>query len=195
MTPLSNRQQVSIGLALAVLMLLTRGQHLSAVGYAPDASWALFFLAGVYLRPLWALPAYMLMALVLDVVAVGWGGVSGFCMSPAYLMLVPTHALLWGAGRWYRGFHRAAFSTLLGLGAAVLLSSAMAELLSNGGFYLFSGRFADLSLAELGSRLVTYYPSSLEALALYVGMAAIVHAAVAFAVGERRDRTVGGRVS
>jgi len=192
MMPLGNRQQLTIGLLLAMLMVLTRGQHLSAVGYVPDASWALFFLAGVYLRPLWALPAYMLLALVLDVAAVTWGGVSGFCMSPAYLMLVPAHALLWGAGRWYRSVHRETFSTIPSLGAAVLLSSILAELFASGGFYLFSGRFADLSLAEFGSRLVAYYPSSLEALVLYVGMAAIIHTAVAFAVGGRRSGIVGG---
>lgn len=192
MTPLSHRQQLTVGLLLALLMLLTRGQHLSAVGFAPDASWAVFLLAAVYLRPAWALPFYMLLAFLMDVTAVTWGGVSGFCMSPAYLMLVPTHIALWGAGRWYRHAHRDTISTLFTLGGAVLASSILAELLSSGGFYLVSGRFADLSLAELGSRLTTYYPSSLEALVLYVGMAAIIHGAVLFTTGARSGRTVGG---
>jgi len=192
MTPLSHRHQLSIGLTLILLMVLTRGQHLSLVGYVPDASWAVFFLAGIYLRPVWALPAYMIVALVLDIAAVTWGGVSGFCISPAYFMLVPAHAFLWGAGRWCRRAHRNVFSTLLNLSVAVLLSSALAELFSSGGFYLFSGRFADLSLAEMSSRFLTYYPFSLEALTLYVGMAVMVHAVVMFAAGKHLGRVTGG---
>ena len=91
---LTPRQQLAVGLALAGLMALTRGQHLGALGFAPDASWAVFFLAGVYLEPLWALPALMLLAFFLDLAAVTWGGVDGFCLTPAYLALVPAHALL-----------------------------------------------------------------------------------------------------
>jgi hypothetical protein len=186
MTPLTLRQQSVVGLALALLMVLTRGQHLSLAGFMPDASWAVFFLAGVYLRPVWALPAYLLLALGLDLAAVTWGGVSGYCLTPAYLLLVPAQAALWGAGRWYAARHHASWSGLWLLAATVLVASFAAELLASGGFYLFSGRFAELSAAELGSRLLAYYPASLAALAFYVGVAAGLHAAL----GVMRRRRV-----
>jgi hypothetical protein len=192
MMPLTLRQQTVIGLALALLMVLTRGQHLTMGGFIPDASWAVFFLAGVYLRPGWALPAYMLLALGLDLAAVAWGGVSGYCLTPAYLLLIPAHVVLWGAGRWYGARHRPASSTLWLLGAAVLVGSVWAELLASGGFYLFSGRFAELSATEFGVRLVTFYPASLEALVAYVGMAACLHAAIHAARGWARKGTAGG---
>jgi len=178
MLPLSVRQQLLIGVALAALMAVTRGQHLAALGFLPDASWAVFFLAGVYLRPAWVFVGLVGEAFLLDVAAITWGGVSGFCFTPAYMLLLPAHAALWLAGRWYAGRHRQTWSTLLPLGGALLGAVVVAEVLSSGGFYLFSGRFADLSLAELGARLVQYFPASLEALALYTGLAAVIHAAL-----------------
>ena len=191
MKPLTAGQQLLVGLSLALLMLATRGQHLAAIGFLPDASWAVFFLAGIYLRPAWALPAFMVEALLLDVAAVTWGGVGSFCFSPAYVLLVPAHAALWAGGRWYAARHRFGWPTLLPLGVSLLAAAVVAELLASGGFYLFSGRFADLNLAELGSRLITYFPSSLEALAVYTGLALLVHVGFVMtqAVASRSHRT------
>lgn len=181
MSPLSLRQQILVGAALSLLMAATRGQHLAALGFLPDASWAVFLLAGVYLGSPWGFVALMVEAFALDIAAITWGGVSGFCFTPAYALLLPAHAALWLAGRWYAGHHRQAWSTLVPLTGALLVSAIVAEVLASGGFYLFSGRFAELSLAELGSRLVRYFPSSLEALALYAGLAAVMHGALAMA--------------
>jgi hypothetical protein len=191
MPQLSTPQQALVGVALALLMAVTRGQHLTGLGLLPDASWAVFFLAGVYLRPAWAFLAYLAEALILDVAAITWGGVSGFCFTPAYTLLLPAHGALWLAGRWYAGRHHERWPTLLPLIGAVLGAAAVAELLASGGFYLFSGRFEAVSLAGLGTRLVQYFPSSLEALALYVGLTAVVHATFALARGapRRRDLT------
>ena len=46
MIKLSPRAQLAVGIALAVLMAMTRGQHFASVNL-PSASWAVFFLAGV----------------------------------------------------------------------------------------------------------------------------------------------------
>jgi hypothetical protein len=186
MTPLTTRQQRFAALGLALLMLATRGQHLAAVGFLPDASWAIFFLAGVYLGSSWAFWGFNALALALDVAVVGWGGVSAFCLSPAYVLLLPAHAALWAGGRWYAARHRDTWSTLLRLGGSLLVAAVAAELLASGGFYFFSGRFADTSLAGLGERLLTYFPSSLEALVLYVGLAALVHLGFALGAGAAR---------
>ena len=193
MSPLSVRSQVLVGAALALLMAATRGQHVAALGFLPDASWAVFFLAGVYLRSVWGFAALMVEAFALDVAAITWGGVSSFCFTPAYALLLPAHAALWLAGRWYAGRHRQAWSTLLPFAAALLGSAIVAELLASGGFYLFSGRFAELSLAELGERLVRYFPSSLVALALYTGLAAAIHAALALTHVEQRRQDMSAR--
>ncbi|HNI65868.1 MAG TPA: hypothetical protein PLK97_09005, partial [Pseudomonadales bacterium] len=43
-----------IGLTLALLMAATRSQHFASLETLPSASWAVFFLAGLYLTPRWA---------------------------------------------------------------------------------------------------------------------------------------------
>lgn len=181
MLTLSNRRQLVIGLALAALMAATRGHHFATLQHLPGASWAVFFLAGVYLNRLWVFPALLAEAAFLDFAAVTWGGVSSFCISPAYAFLLPAYGALWLAGRWYAARHRFRWNTLLPLGASLLAGAVICELFSSGGFYFFSGRFVDTTLAEFSVRLTKYFPPYLESLAFYVGLAAVVHVALALA--------------
>ncbi|NOY62820.1 MAG: hypothetical protein GXP10_06690 [Gammaproteobacteria bacterium] len=177
MLTLSTRNQVAIGAALVLLLIVTRGHHLSTLHNLPGASWAVFLLAGIYLRPAWVLPGLLALTWGLDFVAFQWGGVSDFCFSPAYLLLLPAYAALWLAGCWYAQRYRFEWSTLMPLTLATVVGAAICELFSSGGFYLFSGRFAELSWAEFTVRELTYFPPYLQSLAFYVGVAAIVHSA------------------
>ncbi|MGQ0591320.1 MAG: hypothetical protein ACT4QB_01375, partial [Gammaproteobacteria bacterium] len=185
----TDRHTVLIALALALCMAATRSDHFAGELHLPDASAAVFFLAGVYLRPMWMLPALLVEAALIDYLAIAFGGVSSFCMSPAYGFLLPACGALWLAGRWYAVRHRFAFSTLLALAASVVIGDVVSELFSSGGFYFFSGRF-EPNLAEFGARIGRYFPSSLATLAFYVAVAAIVHAALAAVrpagAGDRR---------
>jgi hypothetical protein len=169
------RTTLAIALTLAALMAATRSHHFATVTHLPDASWAVFFLAGFYLRPLWTFPALLVLAGISDYVAIGQFGVSDFCVSPAYGFLLPAYGALWFAGRWYARRYRFHVATLLPLTVAVLAGTALSELLSSGGFYFFSERFAETSLATFGGRLIEYFPQSLEGMGLYVGAAAIAH--------------------
>jgi hypothetical protein len=175
MIPVSPRSALAIGLSLALLMAATRSHHFATALHLPDASWAVFFLAGFYLRPLWMFPALMALAGVSDYMAIAWFGVSDFCMSPAYGFLLPAYGALWIAGRWYARRHRFALSTLIPLATSVLLGAAVCEIISSGGFYFFSGRFAETSLVEFGVRLAKYFPPSLESLVFWMGIAIVVH--------------------
>ncbi|MFP5506994.1 MAG: hypothetical protein ACLGH6_12415 [Gammaproteobacteria bacterium] len=176
MPTLSNRNQLIIGAVLALLLIATRGQHFASLHSLPGATWAVFFLAGVYLRPRWVLPALLASAWMLDFVAFTWGGASDFCLTPAYVFLLPAYSALWLAGRWYARQHRFAWRTLLPLAATMLAGAAVCELFSSGGFYFFSGRFIEPTIAEFAGRLLTYFPRYLQSLAFYVGIAAVVHA-------------------
>jgi hypothetical protein len=175
MIPVSPRSALAIGLSLALLMAATRSHHFATALHLPDASWAVFFLAGFYLRPLWMFPALMALAGVSDYMAIAWFGVSDFCMSPAYGFLLPAYGALWIAGRWCARRHRFALSTLIPLAASVLLGAAVCEIISSGGFYFFSGRFAETSLVEFGVRLAKYFPPSLESLVFWMGIAIVAH--------------------
>ncbi|MGH8508241.1 MAG: hypothetical protein ACREVH_05935 [Gammaproteobacteria bacterium] len=170
-----DRHTAFIALALALCMAATRSHHFAATLHLSDASWAVFFLAGFYLRPVWMFPALIALAGASDYVAIAGFGVSDFCVSPAYGFLLPAYGALWLAGRWYAGHHRFALSTLIPLAASVIIGTAMCEIISSSGFYFFSGRFAETSLVELGLRLATYFPASLLSLAFWMGSAIIAH--------------------
>jgi hypothetical protein len=188
MQNLNSRQQLIAGIALAALMAATRSHHFTGLHHLPDASWAVFLLAGVYLRPAWTFPALCGMAAAIDYIAITWGGVSSFCVSPAYTFLLPAYGALWLTGRWLAVRLRVTWATLPSLGLVVLFGGAACELLSSGGFYFFSGRFAEPTLAEFALRLIKYSPSGLGALALYAGIAALLHAALSGMATARHAR-------
>jgi hypothetical protein len=177
MTPITDsRARILIGLALAALMAATRGQQFAPLAHhLPDASLAVFFLAGLYLRSTWGFPALFGLATIIDLMAIGWGGVSGYCMTPAYWMLVPAYGLVWGLGRWSAGRIELSKASLPLLFGVLVLGGVLAEVFASGGFYVFSGRFADLSLVELLGRFATYMPATLVHLTGYVGLAALAH--------------------
>lgn len=177
MPKLSPRVQLLLGLALAALLAMTRGQHFATLNL-PSAPWAVFFLAGVLLAPRWVFPALFIEASLLDFAAVQWAEVSDWCLSPAYWLLLPAYGALWLGGRLYAGWHRDSLQSLALLAATVALSALVAYLFSGGGFLYFSGRYPEPSLALLAERVVQYYPRYLASLTLYVGLAAALYIGV-----------------
>ncbi len=186
MLSLTSRQQLAIGITLALLMALTRSHHWATLHALPDASWAVFFLVGVYLRAFWVAPVLMLGAAFIDYAAITWGGISDFCVSPAYGFLIPAYFALFLAGRVYARHHRLSWSALPWLISCALAGAMLAELFSSGGFYFFSGRFAEPSLSEFIPRLVKYFPHMLSTMAAYLGLSAVIHVAVAVWHGNAR---------
>jgi hypothetical protein len=182
MLKLSVRNQVAIAVALVALMILTRGHHFpTAREILPSASWAVFFLAGVYLRALWVPLALFAVASFLDFAAINWQGVSDYCVSPAYIALIPAYGSLWLGGRWFANRYYAPdapASTLSRFGAFALVSTFVCELISSGAFYFFSGRFTDPTLLEFAGRIVKYFPMFLGSTLFWLGAAALIHALV-----------------
>lgn len=167
-----------IGGLLIALMVATRGHHFPSISHIlPTAAWAVFFLGGVYLRSARSYALFLATAAAIDYVAITWGGVSDFCISPAYVALLHAYGSLWLAGRWYGRRQGALPATLLPLGAAIAVGGLACELISSGAFYFFSGRFAETSLLGFAERFVSYFPADLSALALWAGAAALTHAA------------------
>ncbi|MCO6428945.1 hypothetical protein [Nitrosomonas communis] len=179
MFTLSARNQVGIGLALLLLMMITRSHHFASLHNLPDASWTVFFLAGVYLRSVWPLVVLLAFSGGLDFAAYTWGGVSGFCLTPAYVFLLPAYASLWLAGRWYARQHQFAWRTLMPLAVSMIAGLMLCELFSSGGFYFFSGRFEDTTWGQFAERLITFFPLYVESFLFYAGIALITHAALA----------------
>lgn len=172
----SARTQVLVGTALAALMVCTRGQHFASVDALPSASWAVFFLAGALLRPMWALPVFFVLSSLLDFASLASGTITDWCLSPAYWALALAYATLWLGGHVYRGLHRDAWSTVPRLALVLVATASVAYLLSKGGFWFFSGRYAEPTLSGFIARIPHYYPRALGTLAGYVGIAFVLRA-------------------
>ncbi len=186
MQSLSPRALAIIFSVLALLMGITRGLQTQL----PDASWAVFLLGGFYLRTWWPFALLFLEAVLVDWSVVRLAGVSDYCFTPAYIALLPSQAVLWLGGTWYAGRHRLALGTLLSLATIFTLSVGLAFLVSNAGFYFFSGYFADMTAAQYANQVLNYLPGYLVVTASWLAVAAGAHIAVA-RLGRREGYRLG----
>jgi hypothetical protein len=187
--PLGNRPQLAIALILGAVMAATRFNHFGSPMNLPDASLAIFFLAGLYLtRSIW-FPIFIVEAGLMDWASTA-GGVSDWCVTAAYAFLIPTYAVLWIAGRWHRRHARMEWRTLMPLFSALALSLVFAFAISNGSFYLFSGYFTELGWSDYIRGVIGYFPAYAGYAFVYTTMALCIHAAV-LALPNRRRRASG----
>ncbi|SDY64074.1 hypothetical protein SAMN04487939_104204 [Lysobacter sp. yr284] len=178
--------QVAAALALAALMVCTRGQHFATVDALPSASWAVFFLAGALLRPAWLFAALFVLSSLLDLASLALGRVTDWCLSPAYWALALAYGALWWGGRIYARMHRDRLASVPMLALTLLATSVVAYLISKGGFYFLSGRYPDASWAGFLERIPHYYPRALGTLAGYVGAGFAVYAAARLVESRQR---------
>ncbi|MCP4516047.1 MAG: hypothetical protein GY824_12575, partial [Delftia sp.] len=171
-------QRVSIFIALALAMAVTRIHHFDVL---PDASWAIFFLAGFWLRgsARWAFPLLMAEAVLVDFVVITQQGMSfwsQYCVSPAYWFLIAAYGALWLGGSWLARHQLGLRMPTLGLAVlALLVSEAVCYLISNGSFYWISASVpAPRSFGAWFVNLGDWYLPFLEVTALYVGLGAVL---------------------
>ncbi len=164
----STAQRSLIALALLAVMAATRSHHLTSVLGPGDASLAAFFLGGLYLRRIGWLGLVMAAAAVVDFAAIQ-GGVSGWCVTPGYVMLAPAYGALWLAGRLATGISRSAAGLLRG-GLLLAGGTLVFFVVSNAGFYFLSGYFSDLGVGDFALRVATYLPAYLTQAFVYSGL-------------------------
>ncbi len=172
---LSQRNQIILTVLLVTLMILTRGHHFSTINYLPSASWAIFFIAGFYLAGKHIFTLFIAEAALLDYIAINWEGVSSFCVSPAYVLLLPAYGALFFAGRWYAKRYQLSWSTLLPLSISLVFGSVASQVISSGGFYFLSGRYPEPTLLEFGHRFAMYFPQQVTSMAFYIGLTIALH--------------------
>ena len=142
----------------------------------------------------WSLPALLFEAGLIDYLAIHVGGVSDWCVSPAYWFLIPTYACLWYGGRWYAAHRRLSLRSLGLLCVTLFVTTSLAFLISNGSFYLFSERYATLDWAQYGARIAAYYPPYLLSAFAYVACAVVLHGLLT-ALHASRSPRIGTGVS
>jgi hypothetical protein len=177
---------------LIAVMILTRFHHFGDVLHLPDASLAVFFFAGFYRKKM-LLGFLMALAALIDYLAIS-NGTSGWCVTPAYVFLIPTYAVMWFTGRYcsHLGARQAtelAFST--GAMGLLALATSIAFIISNGSFYLFSDRYTEMSWLQYFERVAHYYPLYMGSTLLYgiVGYALVKLIKTLVAL-ENNDKTV-----
>lgn len=170
--PLHGTAARACGIALAVLMVCARGEHFANVDALPTASWAVFFLAGALLRPLWMLPLLFGIVSLLDLIGLASGSSSDWCLSPAYWALALAYAALWWGGLLSAlQLQRQGWRRVVGPLLTLLISGSAAYLLSKAGFYFLSGRYPHATPGGFIARVPADYLHALATLAGYVGLA------------------------
>lgn len=188
MLTLPVRHQYLIGFILAALMIATREYHFASLHNLPGASWAVFFLAGAYLSSGRSLFGFLALALVLDWSTYFTATESEFCLTSAYIFLLPAYSALWAAGRWFAAHYELRWQTLVPLSFSFLTGALLCELFSSGGFYFFSGVFKEPALIEFWQRELHYFPLYLQSFLFYVGAAAAIHIVFALSHQSRSSR-------
>ena len=154
-------------LALTVLMAATRIEHFGAGQIAPDASTAVFFLAGLLIgNPLWLL-AFLAEALLLDLTAIKIVGVEAVCVTLGYGMMIPAYGALWLAARPARANDRLDLFNAAKLVCACSAGVLVFFLFSNIGYYLGGGFESSMGLEEYARRVVRYFPQYLTGTLFY----------------------------
>ncbi|MGV8931886.1 MAG: hypothetical protein ACOH1R_07220 [Luteimonas sp.] len=164
---------------LVLLMAATRSHYVSHFAPVPDASWAIFFIGGFYLRSWsrWAFPMLMALAVLIDWFVISSQGISfwsHYCVSPAYWFLIPAHLAMWMGGLWLRRHYNGASVAALGqLAASVVVATVLCHLLAQGSFYWISSAVAEPTFAGWAKNYTDWLPLYLRSTAMFVAVAAI----------------------
>ncbi len=176
---LSKNQKYLIGGLLLLAMILTRG---NITAHLQDASWAIFFMVGFYLRGetcgRYAFPVFFLVAFVIDLVVIDAQGGTHYCFTPSYPFLIPSYAAMWFAGRWFANNYQENALGLFKFIGAAFVGTAACFLISNVGFYFFAGKFETMSIAQYAEAVAKYLPGYLTTTGLYLGFVALLHLAI-----------------
>ncbi len=164
--------------SLAALLAATRLHHFGAV---PDASWAVFFIAGFYLvrDARWAFPVLMALAVLVDWIAITRQGLSfwsHYCVSPAYWCLVPAYFAMWAGGTWLRRrVGGGAFADVARLVGSLAVAVVVCHLIAQGSFYWISSSVAEPTVAGWWKNYTDWLLPYARVAAMYVGAAAMLH--------------------
>jgi hypothetical protein len=164
-------------LGLVAAIFITRVEHFGTAFTPPDATLAAVFLAGLWIPRGWAFPILLAAAGIADQLAFRHG-VSSWCVTAAYLFLIPAYGCLWWAGRASRGIHwRRPAEVARGTGN-LLASLAAAFVISNASFFLLSGYFPTMTGAEYWTAVAHYFVPYASWPSAYVGAAVLASEAV-----------------
>jgi hypothetical protein len=157
-----------ISIILIVVMLITRFSHFGSAIALPDASLAVFFLSGLLGNGFGIIGILIIEAVLIDYIAINYFGVPDFCISPAYNFLILGYAAISGIGWFSRRFLLLGFDDTLKMFLAAIVAASTAYFISNGSFYLLSGKFGVLSWDGYAQQFCRYYSMYVSSTLIYI---------------------------
>jgi hypothetical protein len=154
-------------------MWATRSHYFATTLHLADASWAAFFVAGAMGTRVRVALWLMINASIIDYLAL-LSGVSSYCVTPAYVFLVPTYLTLWASGRWIAFTFIWNVASLLKTAVALNIGVCGAFIISNASFYVLGGYFKDMPVLRFTSAVAVYLPDFVESTALYSMAAGVI---------------------
>jgi hypothetical protein len=159
-------------LSLFILMILTRGSHVTTIYSLPDASLAIFLIGGIYLKKIRFFVLFFLLALFIDFGAAALDSTLGFCLTNGYWGLIPSYAALWITGNFLS--HRNLIQKLPSFMPIVSGAIVLSFLISTQTYYIFSGRFGSPSITKSILHGWEYLPHYFLSSFAYIGLFCIV---------------------
>ncbi|GAB3378657.1 hypothetical protein [Lysobacter fragariae] len=185
MKQLSKTASNGLFVGLVSLMLATRFHHFGTALHLPDASMAIFFLGGLYLRKHWQFAVFAVLALVIDWAAISLAGTSDFCVTPAYSFLLPAYAVLWYGARLCSDRVQTTWSSAAATLGVGLVCASLSFAISNGAFYWIGGRNPDTTVAGWIASALQWGPLFVRTTMVYLVAAAVLHAVIVRVLGAR----------
>lgn len=178
----SDHQKLPLNLFVAVLailtllMLATRTHHFASFNHLPSASIAIFFLAGMYLRNIKAFWFFYILTLIVDLASSYYRGQFGDCITTSYPALVLSYGVMFTVGYYTRPNWQQSdwHVNIIKVALALLVASSIAFFISNGSYYVLSGKFPELSWAEYATRVDKYFFKSISNPIFYVTSAMVI---------------------
>ena len=153
---------------LSLVLILTRGSHITTFYNLPDASLALFLVGGIYLKNIRFFLALFLLGLVIDFGASAFDPKLGFCLTNGYWGLIPAYGVLWLSG--YFLYHKKLIQKLSIFIPIVSTAIILAFIISTQTYYIFSGRFGNPSFFESVFHGWEYLPQYFLSSFAYIGI-------------------------
>jgi hypothetical protein len=153
---------------LSLVLILTRGSHITTFYSLPDASLALFLVGGIYLKNIRFFLALFLLGLVIDFGASAFDPKLGFCLTNGYWGLIPAYGVLWLSG--YFLYHKKLIQKLSIFISIVSIAIILAFIISTQTYYIFSGRFGNPSFFESVFHGWEYLPQYFLSSFAYIGI-------------------------
>ena len=147
---------------MMLLMVLTRGyQSASYLDiHLPDFTLAAIFITGVYFKNFLAPVPLIIVAVLIDWVSISYYGASNFCVTQAYVMLLPAYYLMYLVARSLTSLKFNSLKQVLLIAMTLLVAISLEWLITSASFYWMSPYFPDANLAGFALRIEKYAPGA-----------------------------------